>query len=186
VSYSGQHTFETPFGTLLLRGEVACIGDAFFYHTASKHGYKHTLQFYIRSAFSGLSMPAVRCALAVFWGNKRVQLEDLSQREHAPFLSQLASLYMQYREHGLPFEPGLSLSYKPEYAQDADKWKSAVQKVWHGDSFNSDGLAGDIQAMAYYMSEQRLLDESFSNVAERLIASVDEWMASEQAAEVQS
>ncbi|MEZ5436147.1 MAG: hypothetical protein R3E67_06340 [Pseudomonadales bacterium] len=98
------------------------------------------------------------------------------------FLKTLAALYLQYREHGLPFLPSVSLQYKEEYQDsDRDEWELNIGKAWNGDSYASggSGLVGDIQSVAFYMSEQRLLDEDFLKTASTVTNAWKQWKEAE-------
>lgn len=65
VSYSGQQTFKTTLGSLTVRGELACLGDTLFVHTASKLSNKHQFKLAVQSAFAGLTMPKVKSGRVV-------------------------------------------------------------------------------------------------------------------------
>jgi len=184
VTHAGEYEVKTKLGSLLIRGELQCIGDTFFFHTASKKSDVKEFQLAIQSTFSAIAMPRVKKSVAVFWeeGNP-VQSEALKiKKANEDFLKILAALYLQYREYGLPFQPDVSLKYKEEYQDsDRDKWESSINKAWEGDSYagGSAGLVGDIQSVAFYMSEQRLLDEEFLKTASTVTNAWKQWKESE-------
>lgn len=184
VTYAGEHTIVTKQGSLLIRGELPCIGDTFFFHTASKQNDAKAFQLAMQSAFAAMAMPSVKRSVAVFWEEgKPVQGEPLKiDKANEKFLKTLAALYLQYREYGLPFLPSVSLQYKEEYQDsDRDKWELNIGKAWNGDSYvgGSAGLVGDIQSVAFYMSEQRLLDEDFLKTASTVTNAWKQWKEAE-------
>ena len=129
-------------------------------------------------------MPRVKRSVAVFWEEgKPVQGEPLKiKKANEVFLKTLATLYLQYREHGLPFQSDVSLKYKEEYQDsDRDEWESSINKAWEGDSYagGSAGIIGDIQSVAFYMSEQRLLDENFLQTASTVTNAWKQWSEAE-------
>ena len=184
VTHAGEYEVKTKLGSLLLRGELSCIGDTFLFHTASKKSDAKEFQLAIQSAFAAIAMPRVKRSVAVFWEEgKPVQGEPLKiKKANEVFLKTLATLYLQYREHGLPFQSDVSLKYKEEYQDsDRDEWDSSINKAWEGDSYagGSAGIIGDIQSVAFYMSEQRLLDENFLQTASTVTNAWKQWSEAE-------
>lgn len=181
VSYSGQQTFKTTLGSLTVRGELACLGDTLFVHTASKLSNKHQFKLAVQSAFAGLTMPKVKKVVAWYWGDSKVGSHyALIEKDNEQFLQVLAELYMQYRDGGLPFSPNDSLKYKPDFSEKShhQKWEKIIDDAWHGSNY-TDGITGDIQKRAYFMTKQRLSSEQFLDVAKKISAAFMRWSASE-------
>lgn len=183
-SYSGTFEFNTVYGVLEMHGEVNGIGNTLFFHRASKNSSKYELDFYIRTAFAGmLDQRPVQEARAVFYKDS-IKIDAVPARQNHMLLQALAELYMQYRDGGLPFSPDLLATLKKKQEIDASQWQSAVRKIWEGDDYssnkyNSDGLSGDLQAVAYYMTEARLLDTAFIDTTQQIATVITQWDASE-------
>lgn len=179
-SYSDNFEFDTAHGVLEIHGEVSGIGNTLFVHRASKNSQKYTLEFFIRTAFAGmLEQTPVQEASAVFYGTV-IKIDAVPSRQNRIFLQTLAELYMQYRDGGLPFAPDLLSTLNKKQEIDASQWQSAVSKIWEGDDYssekyNSDGLSGDLQAAAYYMTEARLLDVACIDTTRQIAAVVECW-----------
>ena len=187
-SYSDAFEFDTARGVLEIHGEVNGIGNTLFFHRASKNSQKYTLDFSIRTAFAGmLDQTPVQESSAVFYGSA-IKIIDVPARQNRILLQALAELYMQYREGGLPFAPDLldKLKKKPEI--DISQWPLDIHKAWEGadyssDKYNSDGLSGDLQAVAYYMTEARLLDAACIEATQQIAAVMACWNSENEGAQ---
>lgn len=119
--------------------------------------------------------------VAWYWGDSKVGSHyALIEKDNEQFLQVLAELYMQYRDGGLPFSPNDSLKYKPDFSEKShhQKWEKIIDDAWHGSNY-TDGITGDIQKRAYFMTKQRLSSEQFLDVAKKISAAFMRWSASE-------
>lgn len=175
VVRSGSIALPTQLGELIITGEVQCIDDVLFLHTASTKREKYELGFQIRSAFSGSAVHGVQKALAVFM-DKSIEIPKLDERNNQQLLVVLAEMYLRYRENGLPFEPEVSRAYKDEYQTDSGKWQEIIDKAWEGDAYTA-GIANELQRVAYYLRKERLLDGAFMEIASSINQAVIAWEA---------
>ncbi len=186
ITHTGQWESKGSLGVLKITGELACLGDVFFLQSASKGDEKRRFQLAIQSAFAGLAMSDVKHSKAVFWDDsKNKDSHLLKEKNNKDFMGNLANLYMQYREGGLPFFAKTSLNYKKEYEDEEDgklKWQEAIDKAWDGDGFGSSGIASETQKVAYYINKQRLLSPVFFDVAKTLTDALKQWEDSKEVA----
>lgn len=182
ISYSGRQTFHTALGSLTISGELACLGDTLFVHTASKRSNKYQFKLAIQAAFAGLTMPSVKRVVASYWGGDEATFQgDLDKKDNACFLQKLVELYMQYRDGGLPFSPNDSLKYTPELSkkENREKWDRIIEEAWHGGQAVG-GIADDIQKRTYFVAKQRLEGEQFLSVAKEIHMAYTRWQEGEE------
>lgn len=182
VTHAGQWQCKTSLGDLKINGELPCLGDTLFFHTASKFSEKHQFKLTIQSAFAGVAMKeAVIKSAAFFWDGKNDDNFLIQEKNNEKLMEVLAGLYMQYREGGLPFLSDASLEYQEKHAkkEGVEEWEAIIDNAWDGDGYGSNGAGEDIQKVAYYISKQRLLDPVFKTVAKTIAAARARWKAKE-------
>jgi len=93
---------------------------------------------------------------------------------HDALIYQLASLYLEYHECGLPFHPGFSL----ELPDDEVERSVEIETAWFGTGFDAVAcIKNDIKQRAFYGSPSALNSASYLSVSESIWRSFKEWLA---------
>lgn len=161
---------QTPQGTLVIRGDITLRDNQYLLHSASKNSADKLLEFYIRymamlCSEAGMGITGAR---AVFAEGKKpfdaeviVPLEKVDTVQAKNWLRDLASLYLQYRDTGLPFHPALGYELQRIAEQDRADKEDVIDELWYSDSYFKKGLIKDIEARSYFVSVEALKEEVF-------------------------
>jgi len=161
--------FRTEIGSgknqLIVEGELPITEEGcLLLHSPSKDKTEKRLDFYIRQAFA--RKENFKESMAQFFGKKiHLQLQSISEKENAAFLNLLASLYIQYQQTGLPFEPELSTAIAN--TEDDDDRKVTIDKAWNGGQWNI-GIARDSKKRFYFGHIEAIKSQSFLSVSEQI------------------
>jgi exodeoxyribonuclease V gamma subunit len=161
------------------------------WQSASKAGYKHLLAFYLRAAavFAGLEPGAVGAARIAFSNTAKpaqpgpykpesdalpLWLENTPGQRQASqaLLQELAELYMDHHQQGLPFHAEYSHQL---FASQGQPGPGALQLAWAGTQ-QQRGIGMDSAEAAYYGSAAALAAPEFTDVAGRLWGSIYRWL----------
>lgn len=157
---SGSVVLETPAGVLCLKGSVSCQGATVSFHTVSKSSDKHQLAFYLTAAFAGAAFGDIGEAKAIYFNGVK-RLDAFNTRNHHALLEMLATLYLRYREHGLPFHPEIQHDF------------SNIEKLWMSD--HDRGIVDDLQSTAYYIDLERLRDPVVATTVKQIDDALKAW-----------
>jgi exonuclease V gamma subunit len=166
----------TSFGQLTLIGNEYLREREYLLHSASNNGADKQLDFVIRymtllcSDIGG----EISGGRAVFAGGKKPFLDvlnysiaDVDTLKAKAWLRVLATLYLQYRDSGLPFHPVLGHRLSEIEEDYPDEIEDAINEQWYGKEFQT-GWIKDIEARSYFGSIDALKEKIFETCCRQI------------------